>query len=288
MRKILAILAALILMCTVCMAEAPAASPIYLALGDSISTGYGLAEGEKGFAEIVAEEMGYTLINRAIDGNTSVGILAQLEDPLVMADICSADVITITCGGNDLMGMLFQAIADAYNTAVPPILAIKAENVPAIMSTEGDARQQALIMAARTVLEGNAELGVAPLTEGDAIQNALTEFANNMASVIITIRMMNPDVTIVMTTQYNPYAMFGGAYETLASGVDLGVQTLSKVVADSAASAGYRVADVYTAFAASAENLCNASMEPLNVDVHPNAAGHKVIAECVLGVLKAE
>ena len=162
MRRILAILAALTLMCTVCMAEAPAGPLVYLALGDSISTGYGLAEGEKGFADIVAEEMGYTLINRAINGNTSVGILAQMKDPLVLADVKQADVITITCGGNDLMGMLFQAIADAYNAAVPPILAIKADNVSAIMSTEGDPRQQALMLAARTVLEGNAEMGIEP------------------------------------------------------------------------------------------------------------------------------
>lgn len=288
MRRILAILAALTLMFTVCMAETPAEPLVYLALGDSISTGYGLAEGEKGFADIVAEEMGYTLINRAINGNTSVGILAQLKDPLVLADIQKADVITVTCGGNDLMGMLFQAIADAYNAVVPPILAVQAETVPVIMSTEGDPRQQALMLAARTVLEGNAELGIAPLTEGDTIKSALTEYMTNMATIFATIRMLNPDVTIVMATQYNPYAVFSGAYATLASGVDLGVQALSKLIADSAALAGYCVADVYTAFAASAENLCNASMEPLNVDVHPNAAGHAVIAECVLGALKSE
>lgn len=288
MRRILAILAALTLMCTVCIAETLAEPLVYLALGDSISTGYGLAEGEKGFADIVAEEMGYTLINRAINGNTSVGILAQMKDPLVLADVKQADVITITCGGNDLMGMLFQAIAEAYNAAVPPILAIKAENVPAIMSTEGDARQQALMMAARTVLEGNAELGIEPIVAGDAIQTALTDYMTNMSAIFAGIRMVNPDAVIVMTTQYNPYAVFSGAYATLASGVDTGVQALSKLIADSAALAGYRVADVYTAFAASAENLCNASMEPLNVDVHPNAVGHQVIADCVLAVLKAE
>lgn len=272
------------------VAEEPAEeqAPIYLALGDSISTGYGLAEGQKGFADIVAEEMGYTLINRAINGNTSMGILAQMKDPLVLADVKQADVITITCGGNDLMGMLFQAIADAYNTAVPPILAIKAENVPAIMSAEGDPRQQALMMAAKTVLEGNAEMGIEPIIAGEAIKTALTAYMNNMAAVITTIRMMNADATIVVTTQYNPYAVFGGAYESLSAGVDLGVQALSKVIADYSTVVGYRVAGVYGAFAASAENLCNATMEPLNVDVHPNAAGHAVIAQCVLDALKAE
>lgn len=82
--------------------------------------------------------------------------------------------------------------------------------------------------------------------------------------------------------------MFSGAYESLASGVDMGVQALSKVIGDYSAVVGYQVADVYTAFATAAENLCNASMEPLNVDVHPNAAGHQVIADCVLALLKAE
>lgn len=47
-----------------------AASNSYVALGDSITTGYGLG-GEQSFAEIVADKNGYDLNTLAADGATS-------------------------------------------------------------------------------------------------------------------------------------------------------------------------------------------------------------------------
>ena len=54
MKKIIAFLAAFVLAMSAlaALAEDP---PVYLALGDSITTGYGLAEGEMCFAELVAQ-----------------------------------------------------------------------------------------------------------------------------------------------------------------------------------------------------------------------------------------
>ena len=57
-----------------------AASNSYVALGDSITTGYGLEE-EKSFAEIVAEEKKYTLNDTlATDGATSGDLLKVVTD----------------------------------------------------------------------------------------------------------------------------------------------------------------------------------------------------------------
>ncbi len=292
MRRFVTILLtfSMLLLCIapISQAESAVESPVYLALGDSITTGYGLAEGEKGFADIVAEQHGYTLINRAINGNTAAGILQQLKEPAVLADVAAADVITITCGGNDLMGVLYGEIAAIYNSALPAMLAISDGDVAAFMSTPGDPRQQALLLAAKTVLEGNVELGVAPFTQGEALKSALMTYAQNMTAILTGIRMVNPDVTIILATQYNPYAIFSGVYASLADGMNEGAQLLSKAIGDYSLLLGYRVADVYSAFAASEENLCNASMEPLNLDFHPNAAGHAVIAQCVWAVLDAE
>ncbi len=265
--------------------------PVYLALGDSISTGYGLAEGEKGFAEIVAQTNGYTLINRAVNGNVATGILAQLGDPAVLQDISKADVITITCGGNDLMALLFQQMAEVYNATVPaamPSLKVKPEDIIVIMANGEDPRQQALMTAAQTAITGNAEMGIAPLVQSEAMKNGITAYLQTLGAVMQTIRTINPDVNIIMATQYNPYNWFDGDYASLNQGVNAGVMALSKYIGDYAAVMGFKVADVYTAFAASEDNLMNASMEPLNLDVHPNAAGHAVIAACFNAVLNPE
>ena len=284
---IVSLVAVIMALCMIPVSLAESA-PVYLALGDSISTGYGLAEGEKGFAEIVAEINGYTLINRAINGNVAPGILAQLADPAVLTDVAKADVITITCGGNDLMALLFQMMAEVYNANVPDAMAslkVKPEEVITIMANAEDPRQQALMMAAQTAIAGNAETGTAPLVQSDAMKNGITSYLQTLGVVMQTIRTANPDVTIIMATQYNPYGWFDGEYAALSQGVNAGVMALNKFIGEYAAVMGYKVADVYTAFAASEANLMNASMEPLNLDVHPNAAGHAVIAECFNAVL---
>ena len=57
-------------------------APVYLALGDSISTGYGLSSpSTDSFAEQVNSNLGYKLENYAMDGNTADGIYQQLTDP---------------------------------------------------------------------------------------------------------------------------------------------------------------------------------------------------------------
>lgn len=288
MKKWIAVLLSLVTALAMLPLSLAEEAPVYLVLGDSISTGYGLAEGEKGFARSVAEEHGYTLINRAVNGNVAPGILAQLADPALLKDVEKAELITVTCGGNDLMALLFQQLAETYNANVPQAmtsLKIQAQDVIAIMSNGEDPRQPALMAAAQAVLGGNAEMGVVPFVQSDAMKNGLDAYLKTMGTVMEIIRNVNPDVKIIVATQYNPYNWFTGDYAGLNQGVNAGVMALSKCISDAAAVMGYQVADVYTAFAASADNLMNASMEPLNLDVHPNADGHEVIAACFGAVL---
>ncbi|MBR3927918.1 MAG: DUF1254 domain-containing protein [Clostridia bacterium] len=287
MKKIVSLILALCMLFSATAAFAEE-KPVYVALGDSITTGYGLMEGEKGFTEIVAEANGYALINYAVDGNTASGILTQMSNPAMLMDIAKADVITVTCGGNDLMGILYQQMAEIFNANIPEAMAamrVKPEEITTIMANPADSRQQMLLLAAKTVLEGNPELGITPFVQSDAIKNGITSYLTNMGIVMATIRKVNPDVSIIVTTQYNPYGHFDGIYASLNQGMNMGAMALSKYITDYAPVLGYQVADVYSAFSGSSENLMNAAMEPLNLDFHPNAAGHAVIAKCVNAVL---
>ena len=287
MKKIFAFLAAFVLAMSslAALAEDPA---VYLALGDSITTGYGLAEGEMCFAELVAQANGYALINRAVNGNTAAGILAQLADPATLMDVLRADVITITCGGNDMMGLLYQQIAEVYNALIPaqmPMLMVESGDVSDIMTNGEDPRQQALLLAALTVLEGNAEMGIEPFVQSAAMREGLTSYLTTLGVVVMSLRRANPEASIIVATQYNPYARFDGAFAALNAGMERGAAALSGFIRDYAAVLGYQLADVYAAFSASGENLMNACMEPLNLDFHPNAAGHALIAEVFNAVL---
>lgn len=286
----------LILCAAMLLALAPAASADggnYLVLGDSISTGYGLADPEtEGFASIVANAAGYAIDNRAVNGNTADGILNQFKAAELNETVSVADVITITCGGNDLMAVLYEAISEAYNEAYPdePILA---DQVTELMGGEAEldmTKMLEMFDLVLGILNGDEEAGVPKFVESEELAAALAQYVENLNEIIGIIRSLNDDVTIVVATQYHPYATFTGTFAALNSEIGVGVEMLSDAIAANADTAGYLVADVHAAFAeayASGENLCNAngSLLSLNLDFHPNAAGHALIAEVMLETL---
>lgn len=259
--------------------------PVYLALGDSITTGYGLKDGEKSFPEIVAETNGYALINRAVNGNTAEGISMQLSDPDVLIDVLSADVITITCGGNDLMAVLYQYVADVYNASVPEEKKILPADFLSIMTDHEDPRQQLLMAAADTAMNGNEEAGVVPFIMSGKIEPALENYLKTLSAILVNIRTLNSDVRIIVSTQYNPYKFFAGDYQGMADSMEAGAQALSMAISECVTLLMCEIAQVYEAFSASEINLCNADMTTMNLDFHPNAKGHEVIAECFLNAL---
>jgi lysophospholipase L1-like esterase len=72
---------------------------IYLALGDSISIDDYTGVRGGGAASQLARKLGIQLVDLTRDGNTTDGVLADLADAPT-----AADVVTLTAGGNDLLG----------------------------------------------------------------------------------------------------------------------------------------------------------------------------------------
>lgn len=265
-----------------------AAGSSYVALGDSITTGYGLGEGEQSFAEIVAEEKGYTLNDDlAADGATSWDLLKVVTSSANAEILENADLITITIGGNDLMGALYQFLADAYNADKEDASKIDAEDVQdALAGKEGTADlQSALISVAANAIGG--------FPKSDTATAALTTFRQNLASIITAIKTANPDVTIIVANQYNPYSYaaeevtdlvyLGLLATTVANVFEDGVHALNTVITSGAAY--YQVADVHITFEEAEMNPCNASFSPMNLDFHPNAYGHGLIAAAITAKL---
>lgn len=285
-RKLLAMLVcvALVSMLFPFAAMAEETQVRYVAIGDSISSGYGLAEPEtEAFPSLIAQDGGYTLTNLAQAGETTVSLLAKLENAEMAEALSTADVITLTIGGNDMLAALFDYLAETTGgqmTAQEILMLFMGQGENADLTT------LAPLLQSMTAFPQSAQA-----TE------ALASFGENFASLLAKIKGLNPDATLVVATQYNPYShldgtALGGAVTGIISAFDAGVTALNLQIQTLAAATGCDVADVCSTFKAentAANPLCNATLSPdVNMDIHPNAAGHAVIAAVMESVLVSE
>lgn len=285
-RKLLAMLVCVALVSTLFpfAAMAEETQVRYVAIGDSISSGYGLEVPEtEAFPSLIAQDNGYTLTNLAQAGETSVSLLAKLENAEMAEALSTADVITLTIGGNDMLAALFDYLAETTGgqmTAQEILMLFMGQGENADLTT------LAPLLQAMTAFPQSAQA-----TE------ALASFGENFASLLAKIKGLNPDATLVVATQYNPYShldgtALGGAVTGIISAFDAGVTALNLQIQTLAAATGCDVADVCSTFKAentAANPLCNATLSPdVNMDIHPNAAGHAVIAAVMESALVSE
>lgn len=255
----------------------------YVALGDSITSGYG-TDSEKAFPALIAKEQNYSVVNRGQAGLTSEGLLKLLEDQDVAGDVASADIISITIGGNDLMNALYTYLGEKLGKTADEVKNGLAKN------------DTTLLMQAMNHI---SEFG-----ESEIAAKALTTFGIKLYSIIAAIKKANPDVLIFVSTQYNPYQWLPDqctnplykdyAQEITAAFYD-GVSALNKMIKSTAVqpNGAFTVVDVYDAFANSYVNLSNAQFNDTmgiptyNLDFHPNTVGHQVIADTMITAMKA-
>lgn len=250
----------------------PVAQAQIIGLGDSISTGYGLADKNGSFLSLLEKNTGLTVYNGAIDGATTEVVLGLLATGALDAQLAGADTVTLTIGGNDMMAVFYQMIADAYNAASGDSLTLL--EVPVILADPTNAKNAAVTQAAMGILMGGYDQ-VKP-----AFAAALSSIGENVKNIVSYIKAKNPEIHVLIANQYNPYKWLDGVYSMVGLFFNQAVLDLNAVLgaAESGAGTLYTVVDVYTAFAASEENLCNATSLPLNLDFHPNAKGHEVLA----------
>ena len=223
-RRVLSVLLSLCLVLSLLPTAAFAQEKSYVALGDSITTGDGLAGSEQAFPEIVAEETGYDLTNLAVSGATSQDLLETLSDDRASDAVEGADLITITIGGNDLMGALYLYLANEYNEKNNTFF--DADDVRDALMGEEDAPVEQMTM----VLFAAGKLS--SFTQSDEADTAFTEFAENLSAIVTTIKTANPDVSIIVANQYNPYSSFEGTMLALVATVfDEGLTLLNGIIA---------------------------------------------------------
>jgi lysophospholipase L1-like esterase len=111
------------------------ATGIYLALGDSISIDDYTGVRGGGAASQLARKLGIEIVDLTRDGNTSQGVLADLA-----AAPAAADIVTLTAGGNDLLG---GDLPRAILRRLHQIAAGTSRSAPASSSTRSTTRATA-------------------------------------------------------------------------------------------------------------------------------------------------
>lgn len=255
--KILAAVAAVLTALCGFGPAAYAADKIYVALGDSIAYGYGLEDiASQSYPGIVSAQLGTKLKNYAVNGMTSGGLLAALQNMEKGSEgrknIENASLITVSIGSNDLLSLLTR--------------------MPEPSFAEG------------TVTAASAAALEAWFTSSDSItdfEGGVETYKTNLPRIYAALRDLNPGAQMVMTEFYNPY------YGVMIGEFDFGAFTdgyilkMNRALHEGQAAMDYKIAPIYGCFNQS--GMTNVDMADYNLDPHPNAAGHASIADAVLG-----
>lgn len=251
---------------------------VYVALGDSVPAGYGLSSTKDCYVNLLSDELkksgcSNTLFNYAVSGATTQTLLTglknmQLEKPEVMQNIKNAGIITVNIGGNNVLGPLVAAVNKQMEQQ------IKTLGIKSI--AEADSMQLMTIGAALYTMKLEPE-------QLAQIQKGAESFSEDFPKIIEWLKTNAPGATIIVSTIYNPiptYLSFYDTSETL-------LKKMNSIITEGGNKSGYYTADIYTSFEKEMNgktqllnlNLGQFSSTPMSVDIHPTAAGHRLIAQ---------
>ncbi len=247
----------------------------YVALGDSITTGYGLVNfnsndvknktSEYNFVTKLGNKLGKQPVNLGIEGLDTTRMLKSISKPATAgekaaaAQIEKASLITVSIGGNNVLLPLLEAINRQLRDG----------------KTVYDAAPEEIQIAVFTLLFDPAAMKKMQkdISDGAALFTGDSKKTGEFISIINAVKKLNPKAQIVVQTIYSPYRQF------LPAAVDTAIKAMNaEIIKDSANEKNYKVADVYSAFskAGTGSRLVNADSGK-SFDPHPTRDGHKVI-----------
>lgn len=254
MKKIVAASAAAVLAFTgaFSMSVYAADTEDIIVLGDSIAEGY---KANTGFASIIDALDGASVTNKGLFGTSS----SELADSVKNVDFSNADSVIISVGANDYLDILVDVFDDYY---------VKGDTVAEL----------------KEKLKADSANVITKLSNVTAATDpAITNITNTVA----TIKSANADADIYVLDLYNPF-------ESLASDETLGMvssyagSVMSTFNTKLGMIDGVEVINVADAFTGKILDLTNFPADISKVtsredaDVHPNDAGHKVIADLIM------
>ncbi len=161
--------------------------PLYIALGDSLSQGFGASDmGKTAFAPLVAASLdGYELLNLGHGGDTSTDLFQHGHFNEAIATIKERNgdagdangvrLVTLEIGGNDLLQIYFSLV----QTGTCPDVATSLDKPQCV----------------------------------DALRSAFDGFRPNLTKALDGLREADPSLPVLLLTLYNPFQHFPGVGE---------------------------------------------------------------------------
>ena len=270
MKKIFSRIAALLLVIALFASLAVPVSAMkkpefLLAIGDSITSGYGLDAYDESdpyncgsYANLLAEALSLegkeSYINKGLNGATSADILADLPD--IVNYLGYADMVVFSAGVNDLQN------------AIP------------IIASAVSGKTVTGLSASIDVLTAAAPEKFTALANNQSFQKrigeVLSEYEKNITDIAEIIKTNAPEARVIFLKQYNPLCNVPG-FETFGEFADTLISSVNASMEKVCAAYGFDIVDVPSVINVDAMGLTNM----LNYDIHPNAAGHVEIARLI-------
>ena len=249
----------------------------YIALGDSIAYGYGLSDiSKQSYVSQVANELKIVASNKSVVGMNTSEFLDLINKEEIENEIKSANIITISIGSNDLLGIVVKLIGSAFKVDVNNEDNML-ENVKVAFENATVTEKIQMIKSLYTSLnseETKQELSL-----------AVEKYDENWKKIMTKIKQLNPNATVIVTQFYNPY--YGVNFQLINDEVNFSeyvdgyIQKFNTSLENNK-ELGYKIAYIYEDFNKIGVTNVNISLDEFNVDPHPNSVGHTIISDKVL------
>ncbi len=235
-----------------------------LALGDSLTTGYGLDNYVPGgdpylcnsYINTVAKAMGLeggkTYINRAVNGDQTTNLASLL--PRIEDEVKAADMIVISIGGNDFLGLLPEIASHISGQEIKNL-----EEVADVLLNISAEECEALANDSWFLMK---------------IAITLTKLNKNLDTITSFIKEKAPDARVIFLLQFNPLKNVPGlsAFGDFAQPF---LDNLNAAVQKASTAHGFETINVPSVIDCDAAGLTNI----LEYDIHPNEKGHLEMAK---------
>lgn len=250
---------------------------LYVALGDSITSGYGLASFTNNdvnnrnsldnYVTRLGKAQGIKTINLGVEGIDSTVFLKAISNPVTkeqkaeVAQIKKAGLISLSIGGNNIFIPLLNSVNDRVG------------NGKSIFNADASDIQKAVISLlfnqdALDKLKANISQGAEVFSGNERLHKT-----GDFTKIINTLKTLNPKANIIVQTIYNPFDFI------LPDTINKAILSMNaEIIKASDNGKNYRVADVYSAYAKAGKDirLINAQSGK-SFDPHPTKKGHEVI-----------
>ncbi|OGS53533.1 MAG: hypothetical protein A2Y20_01630 [Firmicutes bacterium GWF2_51_9] len=260
----------------------PATAVRYVGLGDSIGYGMSATPGNDYFtkysaylqAKAITAGSPYSSVNSALPGLTSSQLLDEITGTALLtttrAALPGSSVVTVSIGGNNLLGPFISFVADLYgvSTSDPDFL----NKLTLAVNADPGSLEDAMFWQ---ILWPYSELNV-------AFAAGVVDFKADLPATINGIKGLAPNAKIYFLTVFNP--VYGNS--ALHDFIDKYIVQINNELKAKASTYGYTVVDVYAAYASYTGTVplvgFNMTAVPPTYDPHPTDAGHQVIYELLV------